>query len=540
MTMHEVRDKRRYDVFISSTFSDLECVRSELIDATLRAEHYPIAMEHFHGGPKDLPLISKKIKEADIFVIVVGSRLGSSISTEELAFIQKEYLLALDAKKPVLAYLLDDQQYRDMRKLFEVGDAERAKDKILDEFRELIQRYEDGSGRLTPRFKLDIAMERDGDSQVTKGSIDQRSCRHKSRDLLDRYQLDLVRVVREDLGGKGGWVEGGTYDGQVLLSTKITENRFFFQFISELEKFGKLATRLTKDVPELKSAVARKFLEDHLGNIELAGVSRMFFESGSSIALLSEEVFRLSKAKEWIRNYWSTVHVETNNFLTYLYFTLMAQRPAELFPPGSPDDKYGATFGDLVTLTEPSTQRVYSQGLLNFDKVKEKLNPLTERFRENYTTSGLVLMTVSGLDIEHGPHVGSYPNAIFKNGLFAAKVPMVMFLDENKTLRKPFDKKTCYRIFDKKEEWAAAINETPFAIAIGCSGANVAEEVRSKLKLWPFDEITIHPDDSGRYAVYAFSKLFLSRFVTPDRTVQQVGEPVINVDIESFAGKKRL
>ena len=114
MTENLIFSKRKYKVFISSSFKDLENHRLQLMLKTLKLGHIPAGMELFQPGEaRNLDVIEKEIAESDIFVILVGSRLGTQISSQlkkdkslsYLTFTMKEYEIAQKYCLPIVAFL---------------------------------------------------------------------------------------------------------------------------------------------------------------------------------------------------------------------------------------------------------------------------------------------------------------------------------------------------------------------------------------------------------------------------------------------------
>lgn len=95
----------RYQVFISSTFRDLENERQAALAAVLELGHFPAGMEAFPAAsttPWDL--ITKIISESDYYVLIIGGRYGST-DEEGVSYTEREYDLACDLKIPTLIFL---------------------------------------------------------------------------------------------------------------------------------------------------------------------------------------------------------------------------------------------------------------------------------------------------------------------------------------------------------------------------------------------------------------------------------------------------
>lgn len=98
--------ERRYQVFVSSTFVDLQIERSEVIQALLELDCIPASMEMFPASNDDAwSLIQRVIRDCDYYVVIVGGRYGS-VSHEGISFTEREYDYAIAQEKPVLGFVL--------------------------------------------------------------------------------------------------------------------------------------------------------------------------------------------------------------------------------------------------------------------------------------------------------------------------------------------------------------------------------------------------------------------------------------------------
>jgi len=95
----------RYEVFVSSTFQDLEAERRAVIQAILELNHIPTGMELFPATSEDSwDLIESVIDHADYYVLVVAGRYGS-VTRQGLSFTEREYRYAKEQGIPILAFL---------------------------------------------------------------------------------------------------------------------------------------------------------------------------------------------------------------------------------------------------------------------------------------------------------------------------------------------------------------------------------------------------------------------------------------------------
>ena len=69
---------KRYQVFVSSTFADLQEERQEVMQALLELDCIPSGMELFPAANEDQwTLIKKVIDDCDYYMVILGGRYGS-------------------------------------------------------------------------------------------------------------------------------------------------------------------------------------------------------------------------------------------------------------------------------------------------------------------------------------------------------------------------------------------------------------------------------------------------------------------------------
>jgi Domain of unknown function (DUF4062) len=97
--------EKRYQVFVSSTFRDLEDERQEVMHALLELDCMPSGMELFPAAnDSQWNLIKKVIDDCDYYILIVAGRYGS-LSSEGLSYTEMEYRYALETGKPIISFL---------------------------------------------------------------------------------------------------------------------------------------------------------------------------------------------------------------------------------------------------------------------------------------------------------------------------------------------------------------------------------------------------------------------------------------------------
>lgn len=100
------RVDRRHQVFVSSTFLDLQPERAAVVSALLQLEAFPAGMELFPAADDDAwTLIKRVIDSSDYYLLVIGGKYGSVDQKTELSYTEKEYDYAVAQGKPVMAFL---------------------------------------------------------------------------------------------------------------------------------------------------------------------------------------------------------------------------------------------------------------------------------------------------------------------------------------------------------------------------------------------------------------------------------------------------
>jgi len=128
---------KRYQVFVSSTFSDLEEERTEVTKAILKTSCFPAGMELFPASASNVfEYIRPIIESSDYFVLVLAGRYGSIDATTGKSYTEMEYDVAKAAGIPTLCFLHSDPFKKLPGEKIERGEAGRDK---LEKFTEKVR-----------------------------------------------------------------------------------------------------------------------------------------------------------------------------------------------------------------------------------------------------------------------------------------------------------------------------------------------------------------------------------------------------------------
>lgn len=101
--------KRKLQVFVSSTYSDLLHERQAAVAAILKAGHIPAGMELFTAADRSqMTTIKQWIDESDVYMLILGGRYGSIEPTSGISYTELEYDYAVEQQKPLFAVVITD------------------------------------------------------------------------------------------------------------------------------------------------------------------------------------------------------------------------------------------------------------------------------------------------------------------------------------------------------------------------------------------------------------------------------------------------
>lgn len=97
--------EKRYQVFISSTYQDLQEERRAVQDVVISMGDFPVQMESFPAADEDqFEFIKSLIDKCDYYVLIIAGRYGS-VAQDGLSYTHKEFRYAVEQGVPVLVML---------------------------------------------------------------------------------------------------------------------------------------------------------------------------------------------------------------------------------------------------------------------------------------------------------------------------------------------------------------------------------------------------------------------------------------------------
>ncbi len=100
--------EKRYQIFISSTFADLQNERKGIMEAIIELNCFPAGMEMFPAtDTEQFEYIKSVIDESDYYIAIIAGRYGS-LAEDGISYTEKEFNYAISKGIPVLAFLKKD------------------------------------------------------------------------------------------------------------------------------------------------------------------------------------------------------------------------------------------------------------------------------------------------------------------------------------------------------------------------------------------------------------------------------------------------
>jgi len=96
---------KRYQVFVSSTYTDLIEERQTVMQTLMEMDCIPAGMELFPAADEDqFEFIKRVIDDCDYYILIIGGRYGS-LAEDRLSYTEKEYDYAVEKGKKIIALL---------------------------------------------------------------------------------------------------------------------------------------------------------------------------------------------------------------------------------------------------------------------------------------------------------------------------------------------------------------------------------------------------------------------------------------------------
>ena len=240
----DMKNVRKFSIFISSTYDDLKAERQALVGVALENNFIPVGMEQFHAAlTSQWNVITKMIDECDFYLLVIGGRYGSIDKETDMSYTEKEYNYAKTIGLPVLVLIKQPSVITESER--DTGNDKYIKMERLDAFRERVK-----NDNNTVDFFTDINSLKYVASPTFRNAID----------YVDdnvgwvRYR-DIVDVINEEAEGRNKVnAEYGEHQQKLLEDMKEMLSQFGSR-LTDIENnqlnWGEIPTVTNEDIDKL-------------------------------------------------------------------------------------------------------------------------------------------------------------------------------------------------------------------------------------------------------------------------------------------------
>jgi len=178
-------------VFVSSTYVDLKEYRLSAAQAIENAGMQPLLAENLMAGAEWNKEIRQRIETADIFLMIIGFRLGMKTEEHSVPWLQYEYEIAQKNKKPILVFMLDENA--NMR----VGDIDDNIREVKDFRTHLMSNYLVGRFATTQELYLGIlaALFQVKKNLETPGADAKAEQKTKENNYVEHKNVRILRLL---------------------------------------------------------------------------------------------------------------------------------------------------------------------------------------------------------------------------------------------------------------------------------------------------------------------------------------------------------
>lgn len=188
-----------YQVFVSSTFEDLQEERKEVMQALLELDCMPAGMELFPASNDDQwTLIKRVIDTCDYYLLIIGGRYGS-VNEKGISYTQMEFEYAQEIGKPIISFLPQNPETIPAGK----SEKDSEKQQKLEAFknlakRKLVKYWEtpEQLGSIVSRSMIKLIKDFPAEGWVkANGAVDETSVKEIAR--LQKENAELVQRLNE-------------------------------------------------------------------------------------------------------------------------------------------------------------------------------------------------------------------------------------------------------------------------------------------------------------------------------------------------------
>lgn len=194
---------KKYQVFVSSTYEDLQEERKAVMEALLQMNCFPVGMEYFNASDESQwEVIKQLIDECDYYVLIVAGRYGTIEESTGKSYTQKEYEYAVSKQVPVIAFLHQEPESLPKSKTEHDNDAEAKLEAFKDDIKKRLCKFWNGADNLASQVVLSLNSLIKSKPRVGWVRADQLNAESSKEILKLRERIDVLNATIRELEDK--------------------------------------------------------------------------------------------------------------------------------------------------------------------------------------------------------------------------------------------------------------------------------------------------------------------------------------------------
>ena len=194
---------KKYQVFVSSTYEDLQEERKAVMESLLQMNCFPVGMEYFNASDESQwEVIKQLIDECDYYVLIVAGRYGSIEETTGKSYTQKEYEYAVSKRVPVISFLHKDPSSLAKSKTENNKESENKLESFKKDIQSRLCKYWTNSDNLASQVVLSLNSLIKSKPRVGWVKADQINAESSKEILKLREQIDVLNAIIHELEDK--------------------------------------------------------------------------------------------------------------------------------------------------------------------------------------------------------------------------------------------------------------------------------------------------------------------------------------------------
>ncbi len=195
---------KKYQVFVSSTYEDLQEERKAVMEALLQMNCFPVGMEYLNAADdSQWDVIASLIDECDYYVLIVAGRYGSIDAASGISYTQKEYEYAVSKGVPVISFLHKEPDSLPKSKTEQNEESEAKLNAFKEDVQKRMCKFWTTADSLASQVVLSLNGLIKSKPRVGWVKADQVNAEDSKEILKLRQQIDSLNAIIRDMEDKG-------------------------------------------------------------------------------------------------------------------------------------------------------------------------------------------------------------------------------------------------------------------------------------------------------------------------------------------------